>query len=173
MQNTDNQPLVNRVAQSGIITLNLEDYFPRDPIAVFDLKDYLFRGLILREKDFRQAVDTHDWAQYQDKNVCIVCTADAIIPMWAYQLVSVSLAPFARLVVCGDEKTLIHTHYMLQLAQLDLAEFQDKRIVVKGCGDKPVPAAAYAEIARRLQPVARSIMYGEPCSTVPLFKRKA
>ncbi len=172
MQNID-RPLVNRVAESGIITLNLEDYFPADPIATFDLKDYLFRGLILREKDFREAVEAHNWAQYQDTNVCIVCSADAIIPMWAYQLVSISLAPFARLVVCGKAEELILVHYMLAFAALDLEQFRERRIVVKGCGDKPVPAAAYAEIARRLQPVARSIMYGEPCSVVPLFKRKA
>jgi hypothetical protein len=171
MQNTD-KPLVNRVAESGIITLNLEDYFPTAPIATFDMKDYLFRGLILREKDFREAVAAHDWTQYAGKNVALFCSTDAVIPLWAYQLVAVAVAPYVQLLVCGTVDNLILVHYIQALGKLDLSEFQDKRVVVKGCGERPVPAAAYTEIARLLQPVVKSLMYGEPCSTVPLFKRK-
>jgi hypothetical protein len=171
MQNTD-KPLVNRVAESGIITLNLEDYFPTAPIATFDMKDYLFRGLILREKDFREAAAAHDWAQYAGKNLALFCSTDAVIPLWAYQLVAVAVAPYVQLLVCGTVDNLILVHYIQTLGKLDLTQFQDKRVVVKGCGERPVPAAAYTEIARLLQPVVKSLMYGEPCSTVPLFKRK-
>jgi hypothetical protein len=171
MQDTD-KPLVNRVAESGIITLNLEDYFPTAPIATFDMKDYLFRGLILREKDFRAAAAAHDWSQYAGKNLALFCSTDAVIPLWAYQLVAVAVAPYVQLLVCGTVDNLILVHYIQTLGKLDLTQFQDKRVVVKGCGERPVPAAAYTEIARLLQPVVKSLMYGEPCSTVPLFKRK-
>ena len=167
-----NKPLVNKVAESGLITINLEDYFPQGAIVDFDLKEYLFRGLILREKDFREAVKTIDWAVYQGKNVALYCSTDAIIPLWAYQLVAIHLAPYANYVFCGNPTELIKNYYMQALAKLDLAQFDDQRIVVKGCGALPVPAAAYTEIARLLQPRVKSLMYGEPCSTVPLYKRK-
>lgn len=166
------KPLINRVAESGIITLNLEDFFPSGEVVNFDLKDYLFRGLILREKDFREALAAHDWAQYAGKNIALFCSADAIIPLWAYQLVAVYAAPVANFLYCGQAAELINAYYMQALARLDLAQFADKRVVVKGCGERPVPAAAYAEIARLLQPQVKSLMYGEPCSTVPLFKKK-
>jgi hypothetical protein len=168
----ESKPLINRVAESGIITLNLEDFYPKNETLVFDLKDYLFRGLILREKDFREALAAIDWAQFAGKNVALYCSTDAIIPLWAYQLVAVNIAPYASLLVCGKPEELLLLHYMQSLGKLDLQQFADKRVVVKGCGEKPVPAAAYTEIARLLQPVVKSLMYGEPCSTVPLYKRK-
>ena len=173
METNHNAPLVNRVAQSGIITLNLEEFYPKQAIREFDLKDYLFHGLILKEKDFREAVKNHDWAQYQDCLLAVYCSSEAIIPLWAYQLVAIAAGPYAAKIVQGDVRTLLTLHYHEVLGRLDLGQFEDERVVVKGCGALPVPAAAYTEIARLLAPVAKSLMYGEPCSTVPLHKRKA
>lgn len=165
-----NDTIVNRVAQSGLITLNLEDYLPQEEIMVFDLKDYLFMGLILKEKDFREALKTLDWTPYQGKPVTITCTADAIIPLWAYMLVTTYLQPLAASLYVGTKEEM-HKHLFLQaIAAIDVASYAGKRIVVKGCGDVPVGAFAYAELTRRLLPHVKSIMYGEPCSTVPVYK---
>lgn len=166
------KPLVNRVAKSGIITLNLEEYYPQEEILVFDIKDYLFRGLILREKDFRAAVAEHDWTQYQDKNLAIGCSTDAIVPIWAYQLATIEATPYARKIVHGSIEDFVVAHYYNTLQALDLQNYADQRIVIKGCSDKPVPVAAYMELAHLLTPVAKKIMYGEPCSMVPLYKKK-
>lgn len=167
-----NKPLINKVAESGLITLNLEDYFPAGEIIDFDLKEYLFRGLILREKDFREAMKEHNWEQYKGKNIALFCSTDAIIPLWAYQLVAINLTPYANYIFCGTQTELIKNYYMQSLSKIDLIQFEDQRVVIKGCGSLPVPAAAYTEIARLLQPKVKSLMYGEPCSTVPLYKRK-
>jgi hypothetical protein len=166
------KPLVNRVAQSGLITINLEEFYPKEDILSFDMKDYLFRGLILREKDFREAVLSHDWKQYQDKNLLIFCSADAIIPTWAYQLVAVYAAPYVKNMFQGSLEQFLAVHYLKMLSEFDTENFRDKKIVVKGCSEKPVPLAAYVELTRLLQPVVQSLMFGEPCSTVPLYKRK-
>lgn len=163
--------LVNRVANSSIITINLEDFFPAGEVVAFDLKDYLFRELILREKDFREAIKAHDWAQYEGKNLLVFCSTDAIIPVWAYMLVAVSAAPYAKEVFQGDADNFYKMTFLRAIDALDITQYEGKRIVVKGCSDKPVPPAAYVEITRLLQPVANSIMYGEPCSTVPLYKK--
>lgn len=164
--------IVNKVAESGLITLDLEAYYPKGEIAVFDLKDYLFRGLILREKDYRAALQTLDWEVYRDKNVALTCSVDAIIPMWAYMLAASYLQPLARNVVFGDEKTLINSLITKNLSKIDGEEYTDKRIVIKGCGDVAIPEAAYVEITNKLRPYAKSIMYGEPCSTVPIYKKR-
>jgi hypothetical protein len=165
------KPLVNRVANSGIITFNLETYFPKEAVMSFDLKDYLFMELILKEKDFREALKTHDWTQYEGKHLCVYCSADAIIPTWAYMLVTTYAAPFAVSIVQADEQTFYKIHYHQVIQSLDMEAYVDKRIVIKGCSDKPVPASAYVDLTRVLQPVAKSIMYGEPCSTVPVYKK--
>jgi len=165
------KPLVNRVANSGLITLNLEDYYPEGEVCEFDLKDYLFMELMLKEKDFRTALKAHDWQQYAGKNLCVYCSTDAIIPVWAYMLVATYAAPVASQIVQGDSNIFLTTHYKEALKSIDVAAYEGKRIVIKGCSAKPVPASAYAELARLLQPYAQSIMYGEPCSTVPIFKR--
>jgi hypothetical protein len=165
------QPIINRVASSSIITLNLEAFFPIGERAHFDLKPFLFMELILKEKDFREALQNHDWAQYQDKSVLVYCSADAIIPVWAYMLVAGHAAPFAADIFQGSEEEFLKAHFVRAIGALDYETYRDKRIVVKGCSDKPVPPVAYLEITRRLRPVARSIMYGEPCSTVPIFKQ--
>lgn len=163
--------IVNRVSNSGLITLNLEEFLPKEESAVFDLKDHLFMGLILKEKDFREALKNLDWSVYQNKNVAITCTADAIIPVWAYMLVTAYLQPVAKSVFVGTEEEM-HKHVFLQTINgINAAEFNGQRIVVKGCGDKEVGPFAYAEITRLLLPHVKSIMYGEPCSTVPVYKQ--
>ena len=167
------EEIINKVAQSALITLDLEDYYPKEEIVLFDLKPLLFREMILREKEFRAALQETDWTQYQDKIVAVTCTTDAIIPLWAYMLVAVYLQPLAKDIVLGDEPMALQQTFLARIAAIDIQAFTDKRIVVKGCGDLPVGAFAYMEITRRLRPVVKSIMYGEPCSTVPVYKKTA
>jgi hypothetical protein len=166
------ETFVNKVAESGLVTLDLETWFPKDPIKVFDLKEYLFMGLILKEKDFRAALQTTEWESFRDTQVAITCSADAIIPMWAYMLVASYLEPVAAGFVFGDEEKLKQSLLLRNLEAINGAEYQDQRVVVKGCGDIAIPETAYVEITRKLRPHVKSIMYGEPCSTVPIFKRK-
>jgi hypothetical protein len=164
--------LVNKVAESGLISFDLEEYYPKGTIKLFDLKEYLFMGLILKEKDFRTALQTTDWDAYKDAHVAITCSADAIIPMWAYMLVASYLQPYAKDVVFGDEQKLISTLLLKNLDAVKGEEYTDKRVVVKGCGDMAIPETAYVEITNKLRPFAKSIMYGEPCSTVPIYKKR-
>lgn len=168
----DMDTIINKVAESLLTTIDLEEYYPKGDIAVFDMKDYLFMGLILKEKDFRASLQGLDWEQYRDKNVAITCTADAIIPMWAYMLVASNLQPVAKEVVFGNEEMLINSLITKNLLSIKAEEYTDKRVVVKGCGDVKIPEAAYVAITNMLRPFVKSIMYGEPCSTVPIFKRK-
>lgn len=165
------KPLVNRVAASGLITINLEDFFPEKEVVEFDLKSYLFMEMILKEKDFRAALKEQDWTQYQDKNVVIFCSADAIIPVWAYMLVTAYVQPFAHTVFQGTKEEFYKTSYQQTIATIDASQYEDKRIVIKGCSNKPVPPSAYVALTNALRPFAKSIMYGEPCSTVPIFKK--
>lgn len=164
--------IVNKVAESGLITLDLEEYYPKEETAVFDLKDHLFMGLILKEKDYREALKKTDWAIYKNKNVALTCSADAVIPIWAYMLATAYLEPVAKNVVFGDEDFLHRTLFLKNLSKIKAEEFSDKRIVVKGCGDKSISETAYVEITKLLRPFVKSIMYGEPCSTVPIYKSK-
>lgn len=165
------EPIINKVAESGLITLDPASYYPRGQTAVFDLKAYLFMGLILKEKDFREALKNLDWEQYRDKNIALICTADAIIPVWAYMLVAAYLQPVARDIVMGDEKELHRQLFLKNLSAIDVNEYLDKRVVIKGCGETPIGDFVYMEITRLLRPVVKSIMYGEPCSTVPVYKK--
>ena len=167
----DAKPLINRVAASGLITLNLEDFFPAGEIAVFDLKEYLFMELILKEKDFRKALKALDWSQYADKHLLITCSTDAIIPIWAYMLVTVYATPVAKSVFQGAPEEFYKKAFSETLNNLDISPYENKLLVIKGCSGKPVPTAAYVELTRLLQPVVKSIMFGEPCSTVPLYKK--
>ncbi len=166
------EPLVNRVAKSGLITIDLETFYPKEEIQSFDLKDYLFQGLVLREKDFREVVKNHRWEQYQDKVLLVQCSTDAIIPVWAYMLVASAAAPFAKEVFQGTQEEFLKLAFLKKLDELQPEQYAGKRIVIKGCSHKPVPPAAYVELTRKLQPFVQSIMYGEPCSTVPIFKKK-
>ncbi|WP_448105256.1 DUF2480 family protein [Pedobacter panaciterrae] len=163
---------VNKVAASGLITFNLEDYLNQGERVVYDIKDNLFHGLMLREKDFREFIKAHDWAAYTGKNVAITCSADAIVPTWAYMLLANKMRPYANEVVFGSLETLDAVLFTKALAKIDLNTFAGERVVVKGCADIDLPVAAYVEITNLLTPVVKSIMYGEPCSTVPIYKRK-
>jgi len=166
------EPIVNKVAESGLVTVDPVTYFPAGETAVYDLKDHLFMQLILKEKDFREALKNQDWEKYRDKNVALTCSVDAIIPVWAWMLAAAYLQPVARELVMGTETDLQKTIYLKNLAAIDTSEFADKRIVIKGCGETPIPDYVYMELTRILRPVAKSIMYGEPCSTVPVFKKQ-
>ncbi|MGB3777514.1 MAG: DUF2480 family protein [Tunicatimonas sp.] len=169
--NNLSEPIVNRVAQSALVTFNLEDYYSEGERVVYDLKDNLFQEMILRERDFRTFVKEHDWAQYQGKYVALTCSADAIVPTWAYMLLATKLEPHARRVIFGTLETLEAVLFQEALQRVNVSQFQDAKVVVKGCGNQAISPFAYTEITRMLRPVAASIMYGEPCSTVPLYKK--
>lgn len=162
--------IINKVANSGLITLDLEEYYPKGERVLFDLKPLLFHELILKEKDFRDYIKTHQWELYQDKFVAITCTNDAIIPTWAFMLISIALQPYAKKIVFGDLKTLEVTLFNDVLATINYSDYTDKRVVIKGCGNLPITTHAYVELTKNLKPFVKSIMYGEPCSTVPLYK---
>ena len=164
--------LINKVAESGLITLDLEKFVPKEQTAVFDLKDFLFMGMILKEKDYREALKQTDWEKFRNKHIAVTCSADAIIPVWAYMLAVSYLQPVAKEIVLGNEKELYKNLFIKNLSSINAAEFADKRVVIKGCGDTPIDDFAYAEATKMLLPVAKSIMYGEPCSTVPVYKKK-
>ncbi|HSV09198.1 MAG TPA: DUF2480 family protein [Hanamia sp.] len=164
--------IINKVAQSGLKTLDLEEFYPKEEVVVFDLKNHLFMELILKEKEYREALKNTDWDIYQNKIVAITCSADAIIPLWAYMLAVSYLQPYAADIIFGNETEVLSILFLKNLWKIHLKEYEDARVVVKGCGDKKIPETAYVEIAKILRPVAKSIMYGEACSTVPIFKRK-
>lgn len=164
--------IINRVANSKLVTINLEDYYPEGKRILFDIKDWLLEGFVLREKDFRNQVAEFDWSQYQDSYVALSCSTDAIIPAWAFMLLSIHLEPFAKKIVIGSLEVLETSIYQDIINDLDVLEFKDKPIIIKGCSKKPVPQNAYIMLSTKLKPFANSIMYGEACSSVPLFKNK-
>ena len=166
------EEIVNKVATSGLITLNLEDMRDNGERVLYDIKQNLFQELILKEKDFRAFIKKNDWSVYEGKNVAITCTAEAIVPTWAYMLLMSAISPYADHVVFGDLEDLEQSLFQKTIDSLDPEDYRDQRLVIKGCGDEAVPIFAYTEIVRKLQPVAKSIMYGEPCSTVPVFKKR-
>jgi hypothetical protein len=165
------EEIANRVANSGLVTLDLGEMYPAGERVLIDIKDQLFQGLILREKDFRDFIATHDWSQYKDKFVALTCSADAIIPDWTWMLLASALQPFAKKIVFGDLEKLETVLFTEVLSAFDAEQYRDARVVIKGCGDKPVPKTAYIELTGLLQPFVKSIMYGEPCSTVPVYKK--
>ena len=164
------EEIINKVSQSALLTLDLEKYFPEEKIEMFDLKPFLFMELILKEKDFRAALQNIDWTTYKDQLVGVYCSTDAVIPVWAYMLVASYLQPVAKDVIQGDKQTGLRQLVLKNISSIDPQEFKDKRVVVKGCGEKAIGDFAYLEITRLLRPVVKSIMYGEPCSTVPIYK---
>lgn len=168
------EPLRNKVAESGIITLDLAGFLLKnEEIAIFDIKPFLFREMILREKDYRAALPEHDWSQYENKYVAVICSADAIVPVWAYMLAASFLQPLAKTVYFGTADEM-KKHFLLNtINNINIAEYDDKRVVIKGCGDIHVPDAAYVAVTEKLRPVVKSLMYGEPCSTVPVYKKPA
>jgi hypothetical protein len=167
----ETQEIVNRVANSGLISLDLEEFYHNGERVVYDIKDNLFQGLILREKDFRTFLKENDWSIYKGKNVAIICSEDAIVPTWAYMLLTLYLEPYADTVVFGDLEKLEDKLFYDALNNIYTQAYSDKKVVVKGCSKFPVPTSAYVEITRMLKPVAQNLMFGEPCSTVPLYKR--
>ena len=164
--------IVNRVAQSKLITFDLEELYQEGEREVLDITQWLYEGLILREKEFRKQLEEVDWTAYQDKYVALTCSSDAIVPGWAFMLVTSKLAPFTKKVVQGDLETLETVLYQEQLMDYDFSDFKDKPIIIKGCSNKPVPQNAYLMAISKIQQVAKSVMYGEACSAVPLFKRR-
>ncbi|SEC53458.1 Protein of unknown function [Tenacibaculum sp. MAR_2009_124] len=164
--------IINRVANSPLQTIDLEDFYPNGQRIVFDIKDWLFEGLILREKDFRDQVKSHNWEQYQNCYIALTCSTDAIIPSWAYLLLATVLTPYAKKVVVGDLELLETVVFKEIIDNFDIEKLKDKPVIIKGCASKPIPSSAYTFLIQRIQPVAKNIMFGEACSTVPLFKRK-
>ncbi len=165
-------PIINKVASSDLITLDLEEFYPSGEIVVFDLKDFLFKGLVLKEKDFREALKIFNWEQYRNKNVAITCSVDAIVPIWAFMLVAVNLDGIANYYRFGTEIELLTDIFFQNLNKMNVEDYRNKKLLVKGCSDKEVPASVYVEVGRLLLPVVKSLMYGEACSNVPLMKRK-
>ena len=166
------KPLVNRVQASGLITIDLEDFAPKHEMTGFDLKEFLWQGLVLKEKDFREAMKDFDWASIKDQALLVHCSTDAIIPTWAYMLVASHALPFAKEVFQGDQEAYLRNWYSRLFDAMDPEDYLDKRIVVKGCSTSRVPESAYVDLVSRLQPVVKSLMFGEPCSTVPVYKQK-
>ncbi|WP_282016848.1 DUF2480 family protein [Salegentibacter mishustinae] len=165
------EEIVNRVANSKLITFNLEDYYPQGERVLFDVKDWLLEGFVLRESEFREQAKNHDWSQYEGKFIALTCSSDAIIPAWAFMLLATYLQPFAKKVITGDLETLETVLYTEVISKMDVSNLQDKPVIVKGCAHKPVPKNAYLLLIEKLQPVVKSLMYGEACSSVPLYKK--
>ena len=163
--------IVNRVASSPILSINMEEFYPQEERMIFDLKGFLFQELILREKDFRQALKELNWSLYSDKWVAVTCTADAIVPTWAYMLVCTYLEGFSRGYVVGDLNMLEQHIAEITLSAINPSDFKDRPVVIKGCSKFPIPLFAYGRLVSLLQSEAKSLMFGEPCSTVPLFKK--
>lgn len=166
------EEIVNRVANSPLVTIDLENFYPEGKRLLFDLKDFLYEELILREKEFREQLKSHDWKQYQDAYVALDCSTDAIIPAWAFLLVATYLQPYAKRIVKGDLEDLETSLYQEIISQMDVTPYENKKVIVKGCSKKPVPDAAYIQLIEKIQPHVQSLMYGEACSTVPLLKKK-
>ncbi len=164
--------ILNRVANSKLKTIDLEEYYPQGLRTVIDLKNWLFQELILKESDFREHLKNHDWSQYKNHYIALTCSVDAIIPSWAFMLITTYVSPFAKKVVIGSLKDLETSIFQDLIAKLDIEMYKDKSVIIKGCTGKPIPETAYVQLVERLQPLARSIMFGEACSTVPLFKIK-
>lgn len=162
----------NKVADSGIVSVDLASLLPANEIVLFDIKPYLFMELILKEKEFRAALASIDWSFYKDKVVGIICSTDAIIPMWANMLIVSALNPFAAAVYFGDENKIREQQLLENIAKINATDYNNQRVVIKGCGETPIGESAYIAITQKLRPEVKSIMYGEPCSTVPVFKRK-
>ena len=164
--------IVNRVSESGLVTINLEDFYPSGERILFDIKNHLFQEMILREKDFREYIKNEDWNKYKDKYVALTCSNDAIVPTWAYMLLTIQLNPVVKKVIFGSLDELEILLFAENLAKLDVELYRNSRVVIKGCGKLPIPKAAYVQLTYLLLPVVKSVMYGEPCSTIPLYKRK-
>ena len=166
------EEIINRVAQSKLITFDLEDHYPEGDRVIIDIKEWLHEGIILREKEFRAFITAHDWQQYQDTFIALTCSSDAIVPGWAYMLVTSKLHPFAKQIILGNLEQLEISLYQSIIENLDVSPFEGKLVIIKGCSNKPVPQNAFLWITSKIQTVAKSVMYGEACSSVPIYKKK-
>ena len=166
------EEIINRVANSKLVTFNLEEFYPKGKRVLFDIKDWLFEEIILKEKDFREFVKNHDWSQYQDNYIALICSSDAIIPSWAFLLVAAEVSPFAKKIVVGNLELLETVIFNDVINRFDVSDLENKPIIIKGCSEKPIPPSAYTLLIHKLQPIAKNIMFGEACSTVPLYKSK-
>lgn len=164
--------IINKVEKSGLITLDLEDFYPKEPRMLFDLKDYLYEGLVLREKEFRENLSKLDWKIYENAYVAVTCTSDAIVPSWSYLLIANYLTGVAKLISFGTLEDLERDIFTEIIDKMDVDSYKDKKIIIKGCSRKPVPQNAYLQLIQKLKPIASSLMFGEACSTVPIFKKK-
>lgn len=164
--------IINRIAKSKLVNIDLEAFYPDGNRVLFDIKDWLFEGIVLKEKEFRKHVANHDWSQYKNCYVALACSEEAIIPSWAYLLISSKLAPFAKKIVVGNLELLETLIFNEIIQNLTIEDYRGKPIIIKGCAEKPVPYSAFSILIQKLVPIAKSIMYGEACSTVPLYKRK-
>ena len=164
------EEIINRVSSSKLITIDLEDFYPEGKRIIVDISIWLYEGLILKEKDFRKSAEQHDWSQYRDAYVALCCLTDAIIPSWAYLLITTKLSPFAKRIVVGNLDLLETTIFQEIISNLQLDSYKDRPIIIKGCSNKPIPETASVQLIEKLQPIVKSIMFGEACSTVPLFK---
>ena len=164
--------IINRVANSKLVVFDLEDYYPQGKRTLFDIKEWLYEGFVLREKDFRESVKTYNWSQHQDQYVALICSTDAIVPAWAYMLITLELEPFVKRTVLGDLVALETELYQDIIKNIEVETYRDQPLIIKGCSKKPVPTAAYIMLSQALKPVAKSILFGEACSSVPLYKRK-
>lgn len=165
------EEIVNKVANSSLIQLDLATFYPKGKRTTFDIKPWLFEELILKEKDFREHINNHDWSQYSDHYVAIICSADVIVPSWAFLLISIALEPFAKKAVYGNQEVLETVLFEEVFAQHDFTQYEDGLVIVKGCGNLPIPQQAYNKFVTKMKPYAKSIMFGEPCSSVPLYKK--
>ena len=164
--------IVNKIANSALEVFDLEDYYPQQQIIEIDVAQWLHEGFVLKEKEFRKQLNAVNWQQYQNCNIAIYCSSDAILPSWATILVTSHLTPFATKVILGAAPNLVHQHYTELLAAIDYTVYANKSVILKGCSKKPVPESAYVFAIQKLQPFAKSIMYGEACSAVPIFKKR-
>lgn len=164
--------IVNRVANSALQVFDLEDYYPEGDRVAIDISQWLWQGFVLREKEFREALKDFDWQQFSGSYVALYCSTDAIVPAWAYMLITVYLQPYAKLIAQGSVEQLQANLYTQILEKVDYTPFEGKPVIIKGCSKKPVPQEAYVTAAQKLMPYAKSIMFGEACSSVPLFKKK-
>ena len=166
------EEIINKVSNSQLITFDLEELYTTGDRVLFDMKDFLFQDIILKEKEFRDSIKSHDWSQYTGKYVAMICSVDAIIPTWSYMLISIALQPYAKRVIFGNLSELESQLFYDSVSGIDWEKFRDKKMIIKGCSKVEVPLSAYIEVTNRLRSIAASIMFGEPCSTVPLYKKK-
>jgi len=166
------EEIINRIANSKLMTFDLEEIYPKGERISFDISQWLVEGIVLRESEFREKAKQYDWSQYENKYVALFCSTDAIVPGWAYLLISLHLSPFAKKVTVGNLEELESILFTELLQNIDFSEYENKPVIIKGCAHKPIPQNAYVLLAQKLQPIAKSIMYGEACSSVPLYKKK-